>query len=61
MYIAIKVKIYKVECTLTKMYNNKVTICKAECTLIRMYVHLESFMCLFINTELNEQLWQSCT
>lgn len=55
MYIAIKVKIYKVECTLTKMYNNKVTIYKAECTLIRMYVHLESFMCLF-NTELNEQL-----
>ena len=55
MYIAIKVKIYKVECTLTKMYNNKVTIYKAECTLIRMYVHLESFMCLF-NTELIEQL-----
>ena len=43
-----------------KDYNNKVTIYKTECTLIRMYVHLESFMCL-INTELNEQLWQSCT
>ena len=51
MYIAIKVKIYKVECTLTKMYNNKVTIYKAECTLIRMYVHLESFMCLFNRVE----------
>ena len=49
MYIAIKVKIYKVECT--KMYNNKVTIYKAECILIRMYVHLESFMCLFNRVE----------